>query len=182
MTSRKQLRRCLIEVIDSYEDETDFRIFELRDSILQLFDHSNDVASVESVRDLVAQLEVTFPGRPWSLFRTTFDLYSDDLVSELPKQQLPAIDVSLTIRQQKLNGGNTRVGGEPKWIQDPGPSEGRPLCGHCNEVMAFVCQIDSLSSSNDIEELHEFRFLDRGCLYVFACLRCGHARSLIQSH
>jgi len=181
MINRNTIRKCLVEVIDSFKREEDFAIYEHRDEILSQFDRKAEF-SIDDIDIFVNELMERFPESAWSMFRTTFDLYMGDVVAKLPRQTLPLVELSLAKDGRPLKLGLTRIGGVPEWIQPPYPTEENPLCSDCNEIMAFVCQVDSLGAINKTSNVDKYRFVDAGCFFLFACVKCGETSSTFQCH
>jgi hypothetical protein len=69
----------------------------------------------------------------------------------------------------KKAGSKSKLGGLPKWIQEPAT----PECPQCQRSMEFAMQLDSNG---------EIAFADMGMLYGFVCPKCLIGASLIQSH
>lgn len=67
-------------------------------------------------------------------------------------------------------GTRHQLGGDPNFIQ----SEDWPSCPGCGERMTFWAQVDSI---ND-----EFCIADCGMIYVFYCIECVEAKTVIQSY
>jgi uncharacterized protein len=72
------------------------------------------------------------------------------------------------VRQTSPKGPGSKVGGWPKWIQEPDV----PECIGCREPMAFLAQIASTPTLS---------FVDDGTLYAFVCEKCRIMASLVQS-
>lgn len=138
--------------------------------------------SVSSIPSFVNGLADKFPNSEWSMFRTTLDLYMGDLVAKLPRQALPPVELALSESQRPLKIGLTRIGGSPEWVQPPYPTEENPLCSSCNEIMAFICQVDSLGLYNKDLNVDQYSFMDSGCFFLFACIKCGKSSSTFQCH
>ena len=181
MIDRKTIRNCLVEVIDSHRDDDEFAIYEYREEILRRFDQRPEF-SIDDMPTFVGELDEHFPGSAWPIFSMTFELYFGDIVAKLPRQTLPSVELSLSKNGLPLEIGFTRIGGEPEWIQSPTPSEENPLCSGCNEIMAFVCQIDSLGTENKSSGVDEYNFVDAGSFYLFACVKCMETSSTFQCH
>jgi hypothetical protein len=86
--------------------------------------------------------------------------------SETPP--LEARQIQLT-RQKSATGSGSRIGGSPKWLQDPEI----PDCVSCGEPMAFLAQIASTRALS---------FVDDGMVYAFVCAQCRMMASFVQSH
>jgi hypothetical protein len=72
------------------------------------------------------------------------------------------------VRQTSAKGPGSKVGGWPKWVQDPEV----PECIGCREPMGFLAQIASTPTLS---------FVDDGTLYTFVCEGCRMMASLVQS-
>jgi uncharacterized protein YwqG len=70
----------------------------------------------------------------------------------------------------KTEGKNTKLGGEPTWIQEKAVM----TCPHCKEEMTFVGQVDSFSE--------EYMFGDMGLIYIFFCFTCSEAEAISQTY
>lgn len=180
LINRETIRKCLVKVIN--EDKCDFitGIYEIEKEVLLEFDSQPGVTDVPSFTNFMRVMAERYSQVDWAMVRCAFDLFFTSTVSQLPRQTLPKIDMKLTFNTQVLSLGQTRIGGEPDWLQCPQPSEEFPLCSDCSQIMAFVCQIDSLGARNQVTDLQDFRFAFSGTVYLFACAECQRTFSTFQ--
>lgn len=180
MINRDSIRRCFAEVIAEDKRDSAIGLDKIGTEILAAFDSRPEICSVATFEQFVQVLEKSYRDVDWSLFRCLYDLSFSSVLAQLPRQSLPALEVNLEIGGQQLSIGQTRIGGKPEWTQCPQPHEEYPLCSECNEIMAFVCQIDSLGRHNQVADAKEFSFAYSGTIFVFACLNCQNTWSSFQ--
>lgn len=87
-------------------------------------------------------------------------------------------------KPERLLGLRSKLGGAPDWDQ----SDETPECPHCDLVMTFIGQIDSIehdapNNPHRIDCLspdQQFMMGDVGLIYVFFCFDCCHPAAVFQ--
>ncbi len=85
---------------------------------------------------------------------------------------------------RQLSGAGSKLGGQPHWEQ----GDETPSCPHCQLVMTFVGQIDSIEQDEKhnphrvdcMGDQQDYMFGDVGMLYVFFCFDCCHPEVVFQ--
>ncbi len=73
-------------------------------------------------------------------------------------------------------GKRSKLGGTPEWIQN----EEEIICRECNQQMSFVCQLDSIDYTGEVNNNEEYMFGDVGMIYTFFCFDCSTVKSVVQ--
>lgn len=180
MFDQSTIRNAVLKAIDSNQYSDD-GIYANRNEVVSLFDELG-VTRLDQMPIFFEELEARFPDVDWTMLDVSFDLFIGEHLAKMPRQTLPAVQLSIFKNDVPLKPGLTRIGGEPKWLQAPSPGEEYPFCSDCSEVMAFVCQIDSLGVNNKGMQVDEYSFVDAGCFYLFACIHCGQTDSTFQCY
>lgn len=180
MINRNSIRQHFAKVIDEDKQVQFAGIYAIERKVLKAFDSQPEIKDLPTFAAFLKQLAQQYPKIDWSYVELMFDMSFTDVVTKLPRQTLPALEVSLSLDGQKLNIGNTRIGGEPEWAQCPQPNEEFPVCQKCSEIMAFVCQIDSLAIKQPGINAKNFGLAFGGSVYLFACLKCPETFTTFQ--
>ena len=175
MTHRDNIRTAIVSALDGFDEGDGFEISELKNQILERFDADANVLKPSDLHGFFASLESDFPTAEWSLLSDIVDVHASNVTENLTRQTLPELEIEIAHDGSSVEHGKTRIGGNPEWIQTPSNSEESPICENCDQIMAFLFQLDSL-------KLQGYQFMDAGNFYLFGCIICGTTSSSFQSH